>query len=126
MSDDEIEALVSFWKKQGEPLYDGEIVQEKTGSQEDWNDDDELLEDAIRLVVENGQASISMLQRRFRIGYSRAARLIDMMELRGIVGPYQGANQGKYWSTARSWRRGEGMKELGLSYLKPGQHWAFP
>ena len=91
VSDDEIEALVSFWKKQGEPLYDGEIVQEKTGSQEDWNDDDELLEDAIRLVVENGQASISMLQRRFRIGYSRAARLIDMMELRGIVGPYQGS-----------------------------------
>ncbi|MGB4266613.1 MAG: DNA translocase FtsK, partial [Limnochordia bacterium] len=52
---------------------------------------DELLEDAIRLVVETGQASISMLQRRFRIGYSRAARLIDMMEVRSIVGPYQGS-----------------------------------
>ncbi|HBN96414.1 MAG TPA: hypothetical protein DDZ66_08930, partial [Firmicutes bacterium] len=54
-------------------------------------EDDELLPDAIRLVVENGQASISMLQRRFRIGYSRAARLIDVMEVRGIVGSYQGS-----------------------------------
>lgn len=57
----------------------------------DDQEDDELLPDAIRLVVENGQASISMLQRRFRIGYSRAARLIDVMEVRGIVGSYQGS-----------------------------------
>ena len=57
----------------------------------DDGEDDELLPDAIRLVVENGQASISMLQRRFRIGYSRAARLIDVMEVRGIVGSYQGS-----------------------------------
>ena len=55
-------------------------------SLDDDHEDDELLPDAIRLVVENGQASISMLQRRFRIGYSRAAHLIDVMELRGIVG----------------------------------------
>jgi len=91
ISDSEIEALVNFWKKQGEPVYNEEIGQEMASSPEEFDDDDELLEDAIRLVVENGQASISMLQRRFRIGYSRAARLIDMMELRGIVGPYQGS-----------------------------------
>lgn len=92
ISDKEVEALVSFWKKQGEPSYE-EAIQEDTVdlalSGED--EEDELLEDAIRLVVENGQASISMLQRRFRIGYSRAARLIDVMEVRGIVGSYQGS-----------------------------------
>lgn len=91
ISDNEIEALVSFWKRQGQPDYDEEIGQEQVTSQGEWADEDELLEDAIRLVVENGQASISMLQRRFRIGYSRAARLIDMMEVRGIVGSYQGS-----------------------------------
>ena len=82
---------MNFWKRQGDPIYNEEIGQEQASSPGEFDDDDELLEDAIRLVVENGQASISMLQRRFRIGYSRAARLIDMMELRGIVGPYQGS-----------------------------------
>ena len=53
--------------------------------------EDELFDDAVRLVIDSGQASISMLQRRFRIGYSRAARLIDAMELKGIVGPHQGS-----------------------------------
>ncbi|NLJ79695.1 MAG: DNA translocase FtsK [Firmicutes bacterium] len=91
ISDQEVETLVSFWKKQGEPEY-VETVQDEspelTGAEEE---DDELLEDAIRLVIENGQASISMLQRRFRIGYSRAARLVDVMEVRGIVGSHQGS-----------------------------------
>lgn len=92
ISDKEVESLVKFWKKQGEPKYE-EAVQEETPefSLSSDHDEDELLEDAIRLVVENGQASISMLQRRFRIGYSRAARLIDVMEVRGIVGSYQGS-----------------------------------
>lgn len=93
ISDKEVESLVSFWKKQGEPNYE-EAVQEEIvdfAFDKDEHEDDPLLEDAIRLVVENGQASISMLQRRFRIGYSRAARLIDVMEVRGIVGSHQGS-----------------------------------
>ena len=53
--------------------------------------DDELYDDAVQLVTEMQSASVSMLQRRFRIGYTRAARLIDAMELRGIVGPYEGS-----------------------------------
>ena len=53
--------------------------------------DDAFLEQAVRLVVNNGQASTSMLQRRFRIGYTRAARIVEMMEERGIVGPLNGA-----------------------------------
>lgn len=92
ISDKEVEALVNFWKKQGEPSYEEAIQQEVVDlALREEDEEDELLEDAIRLVVENGQASISMLQRRFRIGYSRAARLIDVMELRGIVGSHQGS-----------------------------------
>ena len=92
ISDSEIEALVNFWKRQGEPVYNDEIGQEEVGQALDFSEEeDELLEDAIRLVIDSGQASISMLQRRFRIGYSRAARLIDIMEVRGVVGPYQGS-----------------------------------
>ena len=83
ISDKEVEAVVKYWKEQGEPDYQEDIVEQapELGLRED--EEDELLEDAIRLVVENGQASISMLQRRFRIGYSRAARLIDIMEVQG-------------------------------------------
>jgi len=91
VSDHEIEALVKYWKRQGEPCYENEVTEEKQGIRSTQEADDELLEDAIRLVVDTGQASISMLQRRFRIGYSRAARLIDMMEIRDIVGSYQGS-----------------------------------
>ena len=92
ISDKEVEALVEYWRKQGTPEYQEEVVEAKVESFSlDEHEEDELLPDAIRLVVENGQASISMLQRRFRIGYSRAARLIDAMEVRGIVGSYQGS-----------------------------------
>jgi len=91
ISDKEVEALVKYWKEQGEPEYQEEVVTEAPELSWREDEDDELLEDAIRLVVESGQASISMLQRRFRIGYARAARLIDMMEVRGIVGGYQGS-----------------------------------
>lgn len=91
VSDKEVQDVVSFWKAQGEPVYDEEVVTAVERDEELDEIDDELYEDAVRLVMENDSASISMLQRRFRIGYSRAARLIDMMELRGIVGPYQGS-----------------------------------
>lgn len=92
ISDKEVEALVEYWRKQGEPDYQEAVVEERVEEFSlDEHEDDELLPDAIRLVVENGQASISMLQRRFRIGYSRAARLIDVMEVRGVVGTYQGS-----------------------------------
>lgn len=91
ISDSEVEALVKFWKKQCEPNYIDDVIPEQSESLVHGEDEDELLEDAIRLVVETGQASISMLQRRFRIGYSRAARLIDVMEARSIVGPHQGS-----------------------------------
>ncbi len=92
ISDKEIEALVKFWKQQGEPEYQEDLEKPEVFSNSGPSEkEDELLKDAVQLVVDTGQASISMLQRRLRIGYGRAARLIDMMELRGVVGTYQGS-----------------------------------
>lgn len=93
ISDSEVEELVLFWKNRADPEYQEEVMDPPEVSVNGGSDADadELLDDAVRLVIDTGQASISLLQRRFRIGYSRAARLIDMMEVRGIVGPYQGS-----------------------------------
>ncbi|MBI4559764.1 MAG: DNA translocase FtsK [Candidatus Hydrogenedentes bacterium] len=92
--DDEMSALVSYLKTQAPPQYRDEI--ERFGKtpeelEEALEADDELFDEAVRVVLETGQASISMVQRRLRVGYTRAARLIDMMELRGIVGPHSGS-----------------------------------
>ena len=106
VSDEEVEAVVDFIKHGGSADYDDNIMveierqaamekQKKTGLPEDAPDDDPMLEEAIRVVVENGQASTSLLQRRLKLGYARAARIIDEMEQRGIVGPYEGSKPRK-------------------------------
>lgn len=91
LSDKEVEALVGFLKSQGQPEFTEGVIQADQHSPVEPPDDDELFPDAVRILIECGQASISMLQRRLRIGYARAARLIDMMEERGIVGGYEGS-----------------------------------
>ena len=97
ISDDEVEHLVEFVKAQRKPEYDDTVTQEaeketeKESSEENDIYRDELLERAVNLVMESGQASVSMLQRRFRIGYTRAARLVDTMEDLKIVGPSMGS-----------------------------------
>src|SRR5690606_13138195 len=91
ISDKEVQDVVDFWKKQGDPQYAESVTEAPKGNAPVEEGDDELFDDAVQLVVETGNASISMIQRRFRVGYARAARLIDMMELKGIVGPYQGS-----------------------------------
>lgn len=91
LSDKEVEALVSFLKTQGQPEFAEGVTKEDQHSPAEPPEDDELFPDAVRILIESGQASISMLQRRLRIGYARAARLIDMMEERGIVGGYEGS-----------------------------------
>jgi DNA segregation ATPase FtsK/SpoIIIE, S-DNA-T family len=68
-----------------------EDLKEKQANQEEMTEKDEMYDQAVRLVVEMGKASTSTLQRRLRLGYSRAARLIDMMERDGIVGPADGS-----------------------------------
>lgn len=91
ISDDEVEALVEYVKAQCKPEYLGGDFAAAAEQSTAVVDDDPLLTEAIHLVVERGQASVSMLQRKFKLGYNRAARLMDMMEERGIVGPYEGS-----------------------------------
>lgn len=94
VSDREMNALVAYLKTQAPPQYRDEIenfgkTREKLEEMAD--ESDPLFDEAVQVVLETGQASISMVQRRLRVGYTRAARLIDMMELRGIVGPHIGS-----------------------------------
>lgn len=94
VSDAEMMTLIAHLKRQAPPQYRDEIEnfgKNKDPMSEMEQEDDPLFEDAVRVVLETGQASISMVQRRLRVGYTRAARLVDMMELKGIVGPHTGS-----------------------------------
>ena len=94
ITDSDIARVVGHLKSQGAPVYDESIVAEPTGaggSGEFEESDDELYDQAVRLVAETKQASISMVQRRLRIGYNRAARMIERMEAEGVVGPAEGS-----------------------------------
>lgn len=94
ISDSEVEELMAFIRKQGEPQYNEAITTfepANSESEESPSYEDEMLEEAVRMVLETGQASVSMLQRKYRIGYTRAARLIDKMEEMKIVGPNIGS-----------------------------------
>ena len=106
VSDEEVEAVVEYIKGDHSADYDDDVMVEierqaavekkqKTGLKEDGPDEDPMLSDAIRVVVENGQASTSLLQRRLKLGYARAARIVDEMEQRGVVGPYEGSKPRK-------------------------------
>lgn len=90
LSDEEVEEVVNFVTQQQQAQYQEDMIPDET---QETNDDveDELYDEAVQLVAELQTASVSMLQRRFRIGYTRAARLIDEMEKRGVVGPYEGS-----------------------------------
>ncbi|AYO30523.1 DNA translocase FtsK [Biomaibacter acetigenes] len=91
VSEEEVEKLVDFVKKQKPPAYEKTLSDFKEVETEKKEEEtDELFKEALRLVIDSGQASISMLQRRLHIGYSRAARLIDQMEERGFVGGFEG------------------------------------
>jgi len=92
LSDKEVENLVDFLKDQARPDYNDEVLQEHPGNETvETEDSDELLPQAAKIFIESGTASISMLQRRLHVGYSRAARLVDIMERRGIVGGFEGS-----------------------------------
>lgn len=90
LSDEEVEEVVSFVIEQQKAQYQEEMIPDDIPETTAEVDDD-LYDEAVELILEMQTASVSMLQRRFRIGYSRAARLIDEMEARGIVGPYEGS-----------------------------------
>jgi len=92
VSEDEVTRVVEFWKSQGEPVYEASILemQAKEQEEEEAGDRDEKWDEALALVAETRNASISMLQRRLRIGYNRAARIIEAMEKEGLIGPSDG------------------------------------
>jgi len=101
-TEEEIEKITGHWRKQGEPELHEELleaIEEPEGGEEghgDFNPDaDDLLPDAIRTVVQMDTASTSMLQRRLRVGYTRAGRLIDMLERRGVISGYEGSKARK-------------------------------
>jgi S-DNA-T family DNA segregation ATPase FtsK/SpoIIIE len=87
----EITAITAFIKRQRQADYKEEILEEKGAERREKTRDDELLEEAIETVVRSGVASASLLQRKLRVGYARAARLVDLMEELGVVGGYEGS-----------------------------------
>ena len=120
---EEIERVVSFVKSTGEAQYSDEVIRkieesmqekDKKGSPSagsaaaaaEGGDDgaDELLDAAVEVILETGQASVSMLQRRLKLGYSRAARLVDQMEERGYVGPFEGSKPRQLLITRAQWQ----------------------
>ncbi|HIJ95402.1 MAG TPA: DNA translocase FtsK [Desulfuromonadales bacterium] len=96
VSDAEVQRVVDFLKKQGKPVYEKSILEMKDTDEKSSNEDeiqDERWEDALRLVAETKQASISMVQRRLRIGYNRAARIVEMMESEGMIALSDGTSK---------------------------------
>ena len=114
ISDGEVEKIVNFLKANGEAKYNEDIIESiensnKTDKEiaEQAEDDDEtdpLLMEAIDVVVETGQASTSFIQRRFKVGYARAGRIIDQMEERGIISGYQGSKPREVLVTKDRWQ----------------------
>ncbi|MBU2591288.1 MAG: DNA translocase FtsK 4TM domain-containing protein [Nitrospinae bacterium] len=93
ISEEEVKRLVEYIKKQERPIYDETILEDRVTDEDDGGDDsleDEYYDQAVALVAKTRKASISMVQRRLRIGYNRAARLIEIMEKQGVVGPADG------------------------------------
>ena len=120
ISAEEIDRVVSFVKANGEAQYDESVIskiEENVAEKEKGgkgapsgaapepvaDEGDELLPAAIDVVMETGQASVSMLQRRLKLGYSRAARIVDEMEMRGIVGPFEGSKPRQLLITREKW-----------------------
>lgn len=112
VSDSEIESIVEFIKKSQEPGYDPAIAEEieknavsdkKHVATSEEADTDPMLDEAVKCVVEAGQASTSLLQRRLRLGYARAGRIVDQMEQLGIVGPHEGSKPRQVLITYQQW-----------------------
>ncbi|MEI6207514.1 MAG: DNA translocase FtsK 4TM domain-containing protein [Desulfuromonadales bacterium] len=95
VSDAEVQRVVDFLKKQGKPVYEKSILEMKDPDEKGAEDEvqDERWEDALRLVAETRQASISMIQRKLRIGYNRAARIVEMMEHEGMIAASDGTSK---------------------------------
>jgi len=108
ITEDEIANITNHWARQGEPEFEEELLETPEGvddgngrGEDDMDpDSDDLLDEAIRLVVQTETASVSMIQRRLRVGYTRAGRLIDMLERRGVISGYEGSKPRQVLITA--------------------------
>jgi S-DNA-T family DNA segregation ATPase FtsK/SpoIIIE len=106
VSEEEIARITDHWSAQGEPDFEETLLDETTpvkeeGPEGDFDpDQDDLLDEAIQLVVDTETASVSMIQRRLRVGYTRAGRLIDMLERRGVISGYEGSKPRQVLITA--------------------------
>ena len=120
LSDSEVEAVVEYARSQGEAEYKEDLVPEldENGNADGEEVLDELFEQAMQIVVEAQQASVSLLQRRMRVGYTRAARLVDQLEAKGIVGPYEGSKPREVMMTLDQFQRTKNMhrREPAFSY----------
>ncbi|MCR4434332.1 MAG: DNA translocase FtsK [Clostridiales bacterium] len=107
VTDKEVEKVVEFVKTQGNAEYDEDIIDEINSENQSVEnnpgDRDELLSQAIELVVETGQASVSLIQRKLKVGYARAARIIDQMEERGVIGPFEGSKPRQVLISKQQW-----------------------
>ncbi|MDD5465922.1 MAG: DNA translocase FtsK [Candidatus Omnitrophica bacterium] len=104
VKDSEIERVVDFIKAQGEPVYDDQILKDQQkGSLAGGGEKDELYDEAVRVIMESNQASVSILQRRMRLGYTRAARIIDTMETEGLVGQFEGSKPRRILVDRQAW-----------------------
>ncbi len=111
VSDTEIERVVEFIKAQASPVYDEQIVKDQSRSSTVSSERDELYDEAVRIIIESNQASVSILQRRLRLGYTRAARIIDMMEEDGMVGPFEGSKPRRLLVDRDEWLKNDLMKD---------------
>ena len=136
VSDPEVEAVASYVKENYNTSYDQQVLEEiekkaaqtgnskPTASEPEPNaeelDGDEMLPAAVDVILETGQASVSMLQRRLKLGYARAARIVDEMEEKGIVGPFQGSKPRAILITKEQWQvmRGGQSEQMGFDDLK--------
>ena len=135
ISDPEVAAVVDFVKQNsGSAQYDNSVMEEiehnaaekdkgskgAAGEATDDGDFDELIDAAAEVVVETGQASVSMLQRRLKLGYSRAARLVDQLEEKGIVGPFEGSKPRQLLITKEQWQEIKYRQGIAIPGAVPG------
>ena len=128
ISDEEVARVVDFVKKSGTAQYSDEVMHEiernaaekdsaeKTASEGGQDTEyDELLPAAIDVVMETGQASVSLLQRRLKLGYARAARLVDQMEDKGVVGPFEGSKPRQLLITKEQWKEMQYRQDMAVA-----------
>ncbi len=105
VSDEELRAVVKHCRGQGEPQFHPELMRQPSAGAGDVTERDELFDQAVDIIIQSGRGSVSLLQRKLTIGYSRASRLVDQMYEAGIVGDYKGSQAREVIMTAEEWER---------------------